>query len=1107
MGTELLLGDIVNTNAQYLSRALCELGIEVYNQQVVGDNRQRLAQAAATAKERCDIVIFSGGLGPTEDDLTKETVAPVYNDQLVYDEATEQKIRQHFERMGRVMTDNNKKQAYIPQKGKSLPNDNGTAPGMVFVDGEKMAILLPGPPRELEPMMEKQVVPMLHRLVKGVIRSRYVKTMGIGESMLETKIGAFLETENPTAALYAKGDGEVTVRLTAKAEDEKQAQEMLDVQYRQLSSQIGEYIYGIDVDNCETVIVNTLRRAMQSVAVAESCTGGRISSRITSVAGASSVFELGVCTYSDKQKVEMLDVEQDIIETYTAVSSEVAVRMAENVRKKADSTYGVATTGYAGPDGADVGLVYIAVATAEKTYVKKFHFAGKREVITNLATQYALDMLRRVMTGLPVENAAVSAPLTAPKKKIKAGRIIATAVMAVVLSVALAFGYLYMQNGKNWANVPVIRDYIKGQTVEQVVSARSSKDFFSQGFEQDTINLISGSWAQNLNLESWIAIKSISAEYAVGPYRLSISQPGSVVYEDTSIAGMKTYAGFDGTTLYTTDSLAAMDKDTEITVFDFAGNVKTYRMFAVLSCTEKQYKGLLKLSDGQDMVDYALRKTVTQFAMTDVTGFDEIIILKQTDSEGNTNLYFAKYFDGSVEVMTTPQPTDSNDESSSDSDDESSSGSTDSSSEAESESANSESEDVSSESEDSSSESENVSSESEDTSSESEPESTPEPTPTVEPTPAVKPTPTPSATPDSSSQTESENSDSESKPESTPEPTPTVKPTPTPTVEPTPTVKPTPTATVEPTPTPTPSASPDSTSEPESTTQPESTAEPEPTPTPTPKPKTLTVTMNGKKVTDKVENILAMIVSREMTSTWNPEALKAQAIASHTFIRYEYARGNTAPAVAGREDPPQSVIDAVSEVKNIIMTTGSGPAYTPYHASSAGRTNSSAEVWGGHYPHLVSVESKYDSQSTGWQSTVLYSKEDMEAVLKQIGIEPKGKPETWFEIVTQTTGGYVAQLKICGQTQYTSPSTGTVQDITGRRLREDILKVNGVAVMRSHAFDVSYSDGTFVFTTYGYGHGVGMSQWGAQLYAQNEGWTYKQILSHYYTGIQYTKVK
>ena len=427
VGTELLLGDILNTNAQYLSRALSEIGIAVYNQQVVGDNKERLEQAVEIAKRRSDIVIFSGGLGPTDDDLTKQTVAAVYNDSLVHNQQIEDRIRLHFERMGRQMTDNNIKQAWVPKRGKFIPNDNGTAPGIIFIDGEKLAILLPGPPRELIPMMDRQVMPLLRKLVKGVIKSRYVKTMCIGESMLETKIPHFLESENPTAALYAKEDGEVTIRITAKAETEQQADAMLDDMYAQLHSEISEYIYGVDVDNSETVIVDTLKKSMQTVAVAESCTGGKIASRITSVAGASNVFELGLCTSSNKQKVEILDVNQDTIEEYTEVSSQVAAQMAENVRRMAESDYGVATTGYAGPGGKDVGLVYVAVASKEKTYVVKHHFAGSRQVVINLASQYALDLLRRVMFGLPISNGK-EMPKTAQAKKSKGKKVFATLI-------------------------------------------------------------------------------------------------------------------------------------------------------------------------------------------------------------------------------------------------------------------------------------------------------------------------------------------------------------------------------------------------------------------------------------------------------------------------------------------------------------------------------------------------------------------------------------------------------------------------------------------------------------------------------------------------------
>jgi len=1064
VGTELLLGDILNTNAQYLSRALSELGIAVYNQQVVGDNSERLAQAVITAKERSDIVILSGGLGPTDDDLTKQTVAQIYNDELVYNEELEQKIRSHFEKMNRVMTENNKKQAYVPKRGRYLPNDNGTAPGIMFIDGEKLAVLLPGPPRELEPMMANQVMPILSKLVKGVIKSRYVKTMCIGESMLETELADFLDSENPTAALYAKGDGEVTVRLTARALEDKEAQEMLDGQYRQLQQKIGDYIYGVDVDNAETVIVNTLKRTMQSVAVAESCTGGKIASRITSIAGASQVFELGICTYSDRQKVEMLDVEQDVVEQHTAVSREVAVQMAQNVRRKAESTYGVATTGYAGPGGSDVGLVYIAVATEDKTYVAKCHFAGKRETIINLASQYALDMLRRVMFSLPLLNAEEVKIEPPAKKKKGIGRILLMFLLVIVLSAALAFGWLWFKSGKSWANVPIVNQFLSSVSVGDVIDIRSENDFFSQGFEQETSQLISGSWAQNLKLEGWITIKNIPAEYAVGTLRHSQSEKGSVVYEDTSIAGMRTFAGFDSESLYNLNSFAPVHKDTKVTFFEPDGNWEQYTLFSIANYTADEIDGLMKMSDSQDVVDEALAKTTVDFSAGEVTGFDEIIVFKQADENGNINLYFAKRSEVTTEVTASPSPSPDSSSDSSASQDESSSDSENESS-SEDESSSDSVDESSSDSGDESSSEDESSSDSEDESSSASSKPTASPTPTVKPT--AKPTASPTAKPTA---------------------TPTAKPTATPTAKPTakPTVDPTPTPTAKPTPTPTPAP----------------TVAPTPEPTPTPASgKTLTVTMNGTVVTDSVENILSMIVAKEMTYTWNPEALKAQAVATHTYLRYQYSIGNTAPAVSGRTNPNQAVKNAVSQVADIIMTVNGRPVYTPYFASSAGYTNSATEVWGGSYSHLVPVESKYDYQASGYKGTVRYSKADMEDVLNQIGIEPVGEPETWIQINSKNTGGYVGGMTICGQTTYRSPSSGKTLEITGRRMREDILKVNGAMVMRSHAFDVTYDGTTFIFTTYGYGHGVGLSQWGAQLYAQNEGWSYSQILTHYYTGV------
>ncbi|MEG2192314.1 MAG: competence/damage-inducible protein A [Oscillospiraceae bacterium] len=460
VGTELLLGDILNTNAQYLSRALSELGISVYNQQVVGDNGARLKQAVELAKGRSDIVILSGGLGPTDDDLTKQTVAGIYNDTLIFNKEISDEIREYFKSMSRPMTPNNEKQAYVPKNGKFFPNERGTAPGIVFKDKEKMAILLPGPPKELQPMMEKSVIPMLKKLVNGVISSRYVKVIGIGESALETKIMPLLQGENPSMALYAK-EGEVTVRITASAKTKEQADSLIDELYIKLDSEINPYIYGVDVENIETVLVNKLIQNNQTVASAESCTGGTLSGRITSVSGASQAFKLGVCTYSDEQKMRVLGVNKEDLDSYTAVSSIVASQMAQGILKMAKSNYSIATTGYAGPGGGTpqepVGTVYIAVATKDCVYTKKCFFSGDRGKITHLAAQNALDLLRCVLFGLPLAGAKMTqlAPPEEenpvkekkPKKKRYFLKFLMTFTSMLLISALIAYGFLWYKNG------------------------------------------------------------------------------------------------------------------------------------------------------------------------------------------------------------------------------------------------------------------------------------------------------------------------------------------------------------------------------------------------------------------------------------------------------------------------------------------------------------------------------------------------------------------------------------------------------------------------------------------------------------------------------------
>lgn len=410
VGTELLLGDIINTNAYFLAQKCAEFGLTVHYQTVVGDNVERLSNVVKEAKDRSDILIFTGGLGPTADDLTKETVAAVFEDELVEDEEEVEKLQSFFKASGRgTITENNFKQAYVPVRGSKLENYNGTAPGMMFTLDEKYAFLLPGPPSEMKPMFLRAVVPYLQQWQDSTLYSHVLKLVGIGESSLETMVEDLLEKENPTAALYAK-TGEVHIRITAKAEKQKLAQEMCEETAEIFRARVGSYIYTESEENLESTVVRLLKENKYTVASAESCTGGLLSTRITSVPGSSEVFNFGACTYANAAKVSLLGVSEESIEQRGVVSAQVALEMARGILSIANADYGVGITGIAGPDGGTeekpVGLVYIAIAGKKEAYVRRMMWPNHtRDAIREFATQNALDMVRRCVLQLSIPDA------------------------------------------------------------------------------------------------------------------------------------------------------------------------------------------------------------------------------------------------------------------------------------------------------------------------------------------------------------------------------------------------------------------------------------------------------------------------------------------------------------------------------------------------------------------------------------------------------------------------------------------------------------------------------------------------------------------------------
>ena len=400
VGTELLLGDIINTNAAFLSQRLAELGIGVYRHVAVGDNPERLRRALADALESADLVITSGGLGPTYDDLTKETVAEYFGRKMQLDEHSLERIEAYFKRTGRVMTENNRKQAMMPEGAVIFDNDYGTAPSLALSDGERFVIMLPGPPNELIPIFEEKVKPYLMSHRESVIESRNVHIFGKGESAVEDILGDMMRSStNPTVAPYCK-TGEVRLRVTASAATKEEALALCDKMIERIyASEVGEYIYGVDVETLERTVVEKLRECGMTVAFAESCTGGLISKRITDISGASEVFMGSCVTYANEAKIALLGVKAETLARFGAVSEQTAREMAKGVRAALGVDIGVSVTGVAGPTGGTaqkpVGTVFLGISTADGECVRALSLSAmkSREYIRAVSASNAFDMI------------------------------------------------------------------------------------------------------------------------------------------------------------------------------------------------------------------------------------------------------------------------------------------------------------------------------------------------------------------------------------------------------------------------------------------------------------------------------------------------------------------------------------------------------------------------------------------------------------------------------------------------------------------------------------------------------------------------------------------
>lgn len=407
VGTELLLGNTVNTNAADLSNMLSELGINVFWHSVVGDNPARLKESIALARSRADLIITTGGLGPTYDDLTKNIIAEAFGKPMVYHPEEEQFIRDWFrQNSSRPYTENNAQQAWLPEGCEVFRNHWGTAPGCAFEAEGVHVMLLPGPPRECLPMFRHWGLPYLKKLSGETMVSRQIKVFGMGESRIESLLREKMEQMvNPSLATYAK-TGEVMLRVTAKAKDTETAAALCEPVVEEVKTLLGDIVYGVDIESLEKLCLEELKKAQKTFATAESLTGGLIGARFASLSGASEVFRGGVISYCNEVKNHVLGVSADDLDTLGAVSEPVAAQMAQGARRVLEADLALSATGLAGPSGDGVnpvGTVFVGLAAPEGTWVRHLKLGSRgRDAVRTIAAHHAFDMLRRYLTGLPV---------------------------------------------------------------------------------------------------------------------------------------------------------------------------------------------------------------------------------------------------------------------------------------------------------------------------------------------------------------------------------------------------------------------------------------------------------------------------------------------------------------------------------------------------------------------------------------------------------------------------------------------------------------------------------------------------------------------------------
>ncbi len=1164
VGTELLLGDILNSNSQFLSREMAAYGIDILYQSTVGDNRERLKNALELALGRCNMVIVTGGLGPTEDDLTRETVAEYFNLPLELHEESERRIREYFAATGREYAENNQKQAMLPQGCEVFPNDHGTAPGCAVEKYGQHVILLPGPPRELVPMFTEYVVPYLSARCDSTIHSHTVGVFGVPESVVDERLHDLMQGENPTVAPYAK-DGEVVLRITAKAETAEQADALCAPIIAEIRERLGAAVYGVDAGNLQKTVVSLLKEKELKIATAESCTAGMLSGRLTEVSGASEVFECGVAAYPKEIKHQVLGVPESVLKEKGAVSPETAAAMAMGARRVGEAAIGIGITGVAGPDpseGKDVGTVYVALADERRVWVKKVftgHGEGDREHIRYVATSHALDMARRYLEAYPgvmaggqmLDKLYPESVGTLPKRT---KRAVLVTLLTLVAVTAVLLSYLYWLRPR-W-NRQQFDQLWQVYSQEIIDTEEESGDW---DYPDGILTRFMSLYRANPDVRGWLTVPDSDISYPVvqevedgyyrdHDFRRSPSEFGVpyvdkavnmaadaddrnlVIYGNNPASGqmfatlanytqlgfLRRYPTIEWNTLYRSDVykifavMVVGDDERYTDNFDYAVDTFEDEDAFLAYVAEIRQRSLFNtpvgVGEGDDLL---MLTTPIEF------GFDgaRIVVVARrtrTDESAENNLMAARLNNTVLMPLawqiqqgdvTSPTVTTTTTETT-------------------------------------------VTTTETVTTTTAESATTTETSVTEMTTVTTETTGTEGAETTTGTTTTTATMAGVSDPSATTTATEatvtTTTATTTATTVTTTTVATTTTTATTTAPTTAPTTNPAPPSSTDGAPVQGTYAESDYLPLFRLKNTNKDVTLPGQdetglivpKTKEELQYALASVVKVEMGTSLSMsksvEAQKAQAVASYSHILYSCMGGASyeldCKAIDLENKTDKKIFDAVGEVLGvkIVNTKASslkaGLLNTQYSAATGGNTSSSGKVWGGNLAHEVSVPSPHDNYLMvckygtaalieKYVSTVVLTREELYKEIKA-WVGDKGTiPDEVFAAVAGklplyaesydgdgTAGQGDAWNAVYETNFYYVTAEGKKVNITGHRMRSAL-------GLRSHAFRTSYDAATdkITITTQGHGHGVGLSQMGAVGFANEDGWSYLQILKYYYS--------